>query len=123
MSFLFKSSKKQQGSALPAATRNIKSSDGPGSTPVSNIPPAPGHARDGSSGSPRDKSQHTPTPGTSVNSLNSLGEKLQDSPQWSSEKPSKTPSPEQKALRDRADSDLQVSRRIPNGHLCCARAR
>ncbi|CAD0099223.1 unnamed protein product [Aureobasidium mustum] len=105
MSFLFKSSKKQQGSALPAATRNIKSSDGPG--PPSNIPSASGHARDGSNGSPREKSQQTPTPGTSVNSLNSLGEKLQDSPQWSSEKPSNTPSPEQKALRDRADSDLQ----------------
>lgn len=110
MSFLFKSSKKQQGSALPAATRNIKSSDGPG--PHSNIASALGHARDGSGGSPREKSQQTPTPGTSVNSLNSLGDKLQDSPQWSSDKPSNTPSPEQKALRERADSDLQVSRRI-----------
>ncbi|THX41371.1 hypothetical protein D6D10_02771 [Aureobasidium pullulans] len=112
MSFLFKSSKKQQGSALPAATRNIKSSDG--TSPQSNIPSAPGHARDGSGGSPREKSQQTPTPGTSVNSLNSLGEKLQDSPQWSSEKPSNTPSPEQKALRERGDSDLQHSRMRPH---------
>ncbi|KAI5243334.1 hypothetical protein E4T42_07364 [Aureobasidium subglaciale] len=112
MSFLFKSSKKQQASALPAASRNLKSSDGTASP--SNIPSGPGHARDGSGGSPREKSQQTPTPGTSVNSLTSLGEKLQDSPQWSSEKPSITPSPEQKALRDRADSDLQHSRMRPH---------
>lgn len=111
MSFLFKSSKKQQASALPAATRTIRSSEGPGSSPSN--PHFLGHARDGSGGSPREKSQQTPTPGTSVNSVNSLAEKLQDSPQWSADKQSNTPSPEQKALRDRGDSDLQVSRRIP----------
>jgi hypothetical protein len=115
MSFLFKSSKKQQASALPAATRNVKSSDG--TTP----PSASGHARHGSAGSPREKTEQTPTPGTSVNSLNSLGDKLQDSASWSSDKPANnTPSPEQKAPREPADSDLQVRRCInpsPSTHL------
>lgn len=109
MSFLFKSSKKQQPppTALPTATRNIRSPDGP--NPASQIPTLNGSpaARDG-------RVQQTPTPGTSVSTINSLDEKtslrnLTDNAQRL-EKSTNTPSPEQKVMRTRADSDLNVSR-------------
>ncbi|KAL9065896.1 MAG: hypothetical protein Q9157_007323 [Trypethelium eluteriae] len=85
MAFLFKS-KKNQNPALPPATRNITSSDGPGSQiPVAN----------GFSGGDKSRMQYTPTPGSSVNnSLNSVGGNAN------------TPSPESKTLqRERADSE------------------
>ncbi|KAF2203139.1 cell polarity protein-like protein [Delitschia confertaspora ATCC 74209] len=95
MSFLFgKSKNKHQNSALPAATREITSSHGPGSQ----VPPA--NALGGREG---DKTRigpqtQTPTPGTSVNnSLSSL------------QNPRNAASPEPKPLRDRSDSDFQVS--------------
>lgn len=120
MSFLFKSSKKAQAQAqpppppsttLPPATRNIRSSDGP--TPGSQIPTLNG-ARDPR---PQQPQTQTPTPGTSVstiNTINSLDDKvpmrsIPDHVQRA-EKPNNTPSPEQKVMRERAESDLQVSR-------------
>lgn len=97
MSFLFgkknKQQQQQQGSALPPATREITSSHGPGSQ----IPTVNGvGGRDAEKGRAGPPGQ-TPTPGTSVNnSLSSLN-------------PVNTASPEPKALRERADSDFQVS--------------
>ncbi|KAI9708917.1 MAG: Negative regulator of mitotic exit [Bogoriella megaspora] len=85
MAFLFKS-KKHQNTGLPPASRNITSSDGPGSQiPVAN----------GFSGGEKSRGlQYTPTPGSSVNnSLNSVGGNAN------------TPSPDSKALRERADSE------------------
>lgn len=98
MSFLFgkknKQQQQQQGNALPPATRDITSSHGQGSQ----IPTANGSgAKDPEKGRGGPQTQ-TPTPGTSVNnSLNSL------------QTPGNTASPEPKTLRDRADSDHQVS--------------
>ena len=98
MSFLFgkknKQQQQQQSSALPPATRNISSSHGQGSQ----IPTANGAgARDPENDRSAPATQ-TVTPGTSVNnSLSSL------------QGPSNTASPEPKALRERSDSDFQVS--------------
>lgn len=94
MSFLFgKKSKQQPSGALPPATRDISSSSGPGQPP----PVANGaNVRDPEKG--RAGQSQTPTPGGSVNnSLSSL----------QASQLSMTP-PEPKALRDRADSNLQV---------------
>jgi hypothetical protein len=93
MSFLFGKKNKQQSSALPAATREITSSHGQG-------PPAPavngGGIRDVDKSRPGPQVQ-TPTPGGSVNnSLSSL------------QNPANATTPEPKALRDRADSNMQV---------------
>ncbi|GAB7356853.1 hypothetical protein MBLNU459_g7724t1, partial [Dothideomycetes sp. NU459] len=114
MSFLFKSSKKPQSAALPAATRNIKSSDGPAASPtpaVSQIP-APngiGPPRDGNGNG---KIQQLATPGSSVNTIDSLAEKtslrnVDDSGPRNTAMSPNTPSPEQKSMRDRADSESQ----------------
>lgn len=100
MSFLFKSKKQQQpASALPAATRNITSSDGP---PASSIPTANGtraapapREPEPARNSPQAK---TPTPTASVNnSLSSL------------HAVDNTASPEPTKLRERSDSQLQVT--------------
>ncbi|EOD44010.1 Kelch repeat type 1 [Neofusicoccum parvum] len=100
MSFLFKSKKQQQpASALPAASRNITSSDGP---PASSIPTANG-MRTGPA--PREVEQarnspqaQTPTPTASVNnSLSSL------------QQHDNTASPEPTKNRERSDSQLQVT--------------
>lgn len=101
MSFLFKSKKQQQpASALPAASRNITSSDGP---PASSIPTANG-MRTGPA--PREVEQarnspqaQTPTPTASVNnSLSSL------------QQHDNTASPEPTKNRERSDSQLQNAR-------------
>ncbi|ORY09193.1 hypothetical protein BCR34DRAFT_375419 [Clohesyomyces aquaticus] len=99
MSFLFGKKNKQQNNALPAATRDITSSHGPGSQ----IPTVNGAgAREPEkprSGPPA----QTPTPGASVNnSLSSL------------QNPATTASPEPKTLRDRSDSDYQNPRGARN---------
>ncbi|KAK7515561.1 cell polarity protein-like protein [Phyllosticta citriasiana] len=99
MSFLFKS-KKQQPSALPAASRSITSSDGP---PSSSSPAANGNKPPRDDGSPKTgSSSQTPTPGTSVNnSLSSLGGATD------------TQSPEPKSTpRERSDSELQNGRPV-----------
>ena len=109
MSFFFKSSKSKQpsSSALPQASRNIRSSDGPGSnipTPNGAPPLAPGQ---------RPKS---PPLGASANgSINSaLMEKTPNrsldggDPNYEKVAISMSPSPEQKNLRERADSDNRV---------------
>ncbi|KAK8176536.1 hypothetical protein BC567DRAFT_288578 [Phyllosticta citribraziliensis] len=99
MSFLFKS-KKQQPSALPAASRPITSSDGP---PSSSSPAANGSKPPRDDGSPKTgSSSQTPTPGTSVNnSLSSLGGATD------------TQSPEPKSTpRERSDSELQNGRPV-----------
>ncbi|KAK8202245.1 Negative regulator of mitotic exit [Zalaria obscura] len=112
MSFLFKSSKKQQANALPAVTRNIRSADGPGSG--SQIPTLNGVVSPTRDGRPT----HSPVAGSSVNnSLNSLGEKvsmrsLEDNGQWAAEKASATPSPEQKSLRNRSESEPRDNRMV-----------
>ncbi|GAB7339746.1 hypothetical protein MBLNU457_6309t1 [Dothideomycetes sp. NU457] len=109
MSFFFKSSKNKQQqppSALPQATRNLKSSEGPGSAPTNTTVPALNgvSARDGT----RPKS---PPNGVSANgSINStLMEKAPsrstDDGDASYEKIAVSPSPEQKSMRDRSDSD------------------
>lgn len=128
MSFLFKSSKKQQQpqATVPAATRNVRSSDG--ATPGSQIPTLNGQlggqagqqsvqeaAQPPAQQPVRElRSQQTPTPGTSVSTINSLDEKhslrnLTDGPQRL-DMSNNTPSPEQKTMRERADSDVNVSR-------------
>ncbi|KAK5145141.1 hypothetical protein LTR04_001371, partial [Oleoguttula sp. CCFEE 6159] len=110
MSFLFGKSKKHERAALPPATRNITSSDGPSSQgPTQNGLPG---SRDGDK--PRTH-QQTPTPGTSVNnSSNSLG--------GMTDKPLNAPSQEQKTLRDWPDqephsktsnTDLRQNARLP----------
>ncbi|KAI9656282.1 MAG: Negative regulator of mitotic exit [Bathelium mastoideum] len=100
MAFLFKS-KKNQSTGLPPATRNITSSDGPGSQ----IPVANGFA----AGDRGRSVQNTPTPGNSVNnSLNSIASNTN------------TPSPESKTLqRERADSEPHPANRgiIPQQRL------
>ncbi|KAK8155248.1 hypothetical protein BKA80DRAFT_209100 [Phyllosticta citrichinensis] len=99
MSFLFKS-KKQQPSALPAASQAITSSDGP---PSSSSPAANGSKPPRDDGSPKTgSSSQTPTPGTSVNnSLSSLGGATD------------TQSPEPKSTpRERSDSELQNGRPV-----------
>ncbi|KAL1644197.1 Negative regulator of mitotic exit [Diplodia intermedia] len=103
MAFLFKSKKQQQppASALPAASRNITSSDGP--PPASSIPTANG-ARAGPP--PREVEQarnspqaQTPTPTASVNnSVSSL------------QGTEHTASPEPTKLRERSNSQLQNGR-------------
>lgn len=109
MSFFFKSSKNKQQpppSALPQATRNLKSSEGPGSAPSNTTVPALNgvSARDGS----RPKS---PPNGVSANG--SINSTLMEKPpnrnvedgDASYEKIAVSPSPEQKSMRDRSDSD------------------
>lgn len=97
MSFLFgKKSKEQKSTALPAATRDISSSHGQGSQ----IPTANGAGgRDPEKGRPGPPGQTASgTPSASVNnSLSSL------------QAVGNTASPEPKALRERSDSDFQVS--------------
>ncbi|KAH7126888.1 hypothetical protein B0J11DRAFT_526702 [Dendryphion nanum] len=97
MSFLFgKKNKQQQGNALPPATRDISSSQGP----ASQIPAANGTPKQEPKKSHDGTPSQTPTPGTSVNnSLSSL------------QNPVTTASPEPKTLRDRADSDNQNNQR------------
>ncbi|KAF9632539.1 Kelch repeat type 1 [Lasiodiplodia theobromae] len=101
MAFLFKSKKQQQpATALPAATRNITSSDGP---PASSIPTANG-SRSGPP--PREVEQarnspqaQTPTPTASVNnSVSSLPGT------------DNTASPEPTKMRERSNSQLQNGR-------------
>jgi hypothetical protein len=97
MSFLFgKKNKQQQGSALPQASRELSSSHGPASQPpLANGGPGR-EPEKGRAGPPGQAS----TPGTSVNnslsSLNALN----------------TASPEPKGLRERSDSDYQVSSHV-----------
>jgi hypothetical protein len=99
MSFLFGKKNKQQANALPAATREITSSHGPGqATP----PVAPNVAPNGAPVREVEKiragpQMQTPTPERSVN--NSLSS-LQNQPTGNA--------PEPKALRDRADPNSQV---------------
>jgi len=108
MSFFFKSSKSKQpqppGTALPQASRSIKSSEGPGSSiPTPNGAPT-------IAASQRSKS---PPLGTSANgSINSaLMEKAPNrsldgsDPNYEKVAISMTPSPEHKALRERSDSE------------------
>jgi hypothetical protein len=92
MSFLFGKSKKSQNTGLPAATRNITSSHGQGSSiPVAN----------GSFNGADEKARgqvNTPTPGGSANnSLNSLQGGIGGA------------APEPKTLRERSASDVYVS--------------
>jgi len=94
MSFLFgKSKNKHQNNALPAATREISSSHGPGSQ----IPAANGPVGN----SEKTPLAKTPTPSGSVNnSISSLPNAIN------------TASPEPKGLRERSDSEFQVSRHV-----------
>lgn len=94
MSFLFgKKSKQQANNALPPATRDITSSGGQGQPP----PPVNGSGSreiEKTRGGPQSQ---TPTPGGSVNnSLNSL------------QNVGNAPTPEPKALREKADTSIQV---------------
>lgn len=90
MAFLFKSKKnqQQQGTALPPATRNVHTSEG---APSASPPALNGSLKD------RDGLSQTPTPSSSYN--NSL----------SSINPN---SPDQQRLRQRAESESQVSQCI-----------
>lgn len=86
MSFLFGKKSKAQPSALPAASREISSSHGqPQQAPVLN-------------GAPIRDAEKTSSQGSASvnNSLNSL------------QNPGNAPTPEPKALRERADSSAQV---------------
>jgi hypothetical protein len=91
MSFLFGKKNKQPANALPAATRDITSSNGQA------LPPAlaGGAVREVEKNRPGPQAQ-TSTPGGSVNnSFSSLNAGV-------------IPAPEPKALRERADSNTQV---------------
>ena len=97
MSFLFGKKSKQQGNALPSATRESTSSHGPGSQPAPlNGPP---REKDAARPGPQPQS-NTSTPSGSVNnSLSSLqGREGQGVV------------PEPKALRERGGSNEQVRR-------------
>ncbi|KAL4808880.1 hypothetical protein BDV18DRAFT_133384 [Aspergillus unguis] len=86
MAFLFKSKKNQQASGLPAATRNVHTSEG--------TPAGSGAALNGSKDGVG--TSQTPTPsGSYNNSLNSV---------------SSTNSPEQQRVRQRAESESQTQR-------------
>ncbi|KAF7589792.1 Negative regulator of mitotic exit [Aspergillus hancockii] len=90
MAFLFKSKKNQQNSTIPAATRNVHTSEG-APTNVSAVPNG-AKERDGSV-------SHTPTPSSSYNnSLNSVNS---------------INSPDQQRLRQRAESESQIQRPSP----------
>ncbi|KAF2146360.1 uncharacterized protein K452DRAFT_109559 [Aplosporella prunicola CBS 121167] len=110
MSFLFKS-KKQQASALPAATRDTTTSPqaqppAPSSAiPTANAPRTAHHSQGSGSvathhsqGSTSAAAAHTPTPVSSVN--NSVG---------SLPPAAATASPKQEVHRDRANSESQAS--------------
>ncbi|KAJ5103781.1 hypothetical protein N7532_004310 [Penicillium argentinense] len=89
MAFLFKSKKNQQGTALPAATRNVHTSEGTPSTgtpPLSNGSKVEGNAF-----------AQTPTPSSSYN--NSLN---------SATGPTSPTSPDPVRMRQRAESESQV---------------
>lgn len=88
MAFLFKSKKNQPGTALPPATRNVHTSEG---APSSGSPPiANGVKTEGNAFS------QTPTPSSSYNnSLNSAASPT---------------SPDAVKMRQRAESESQVSR-------------
>ena len=97
MSFLFGKKSKQQSNALPAATREIKSSHGPnGPQPASlNGPP---REKDGPRPGPQPQT-NTSTPNGSVNnSLSSL----------QGREAAQAVAPEPKALRERGGSNEQV---------------
>jgi hypothetical protein len=105
MSFLFgKKSKQQANNALPPATREITSSGGPGQPP-----PAVNGSGSREIERTRGGSQsQTPTPGGSINnSLSSL----------QNQTPGNAPTPEPKALREKADTNIQV--RCMTSPLCC----
>lgn len=119
MSFLFKSSKKQAAppgptSAVPPGARNLRSPDGP--APGSQIPTLNGQqaaiAKEGRAG------HQTSTPGTSVSTINTMGSSFEEKPPLRTltegpqriEKANNTPSPEQKVMRERSESDANVSR-------------
>lgn len=132
MSFLFKSSKKQAAppgpSAVPPGARNLKSPDG--STPGSQIPTLNGQqaaiAKEGRA------NHQTSTPGTSVSTINTMGSSFEEKPplRTLTEGPQRiekanannTPSPEQKVMRERSESDANPVRmamgppRPPPGH-------
>ncbi|KAF2738450.1 hypothetical protein EJ04DRAFT_587071 [Polyplosphaeria fusca] len=97
MSFLFGKKNKQQATGLPPATRNISSSHGPGSQiPTANGTPG----ADAEKGRGALQPTAASTPGASVNnSLSSL---------------QNAGNPEQKALRERSDSDFQNPRNARN---------
>jgi hypothetical protein len=96
MSFLFGKKNKQPANALPAATRDITSSHGPGqATPPVAPNGAPVREVEKTRAGPQ---MQTPTPERSVN--NSLSS-LQNQPLANA--------PEPKALRDRADPNSQVN--------------
>ncbi|KAF2007519.1 hypothetical protein P154DRAFT_120301 [Amniculicola lignicola CBS 123094] len=104
MSFLFGKKNKQQSNALPAATRDIGSSHGPGSQiPTTNGAGGrdPEKARDRAQG-------QTPTPGGSVN--NSISSLTNTGPGAIG---ASAPSGDAKAPRDRPDADFQRSARNP----------
>lgn len=94
MAFLFKSKKNQQGAGLPPATRNIHTSEG---APQATAPGAPNAPKD------REGSNQTPTPSSSYNnSLNSVNS---------------TNSPDHQRVRQRAESESQVSNTRPMVYL------
>jgi hypothetical protein len=95
MSFLFGKKNKQQTNALPAATREITSSHGPGQ-PTPPAAPNGGPIRDVEKSRPGPQMQ-TATPERSVNnSFSSLNQAAVNAP-------------EPKALRERADPNNQVN--------------
>ncbi len=108
MSFLFGKKSKQQSNALPPATREITSSHGPGQPP----PAVNGNASreiEKTRGAPQSQ---TPTPGGSVNnSLSSL------------QNPATVPTPEPKALREKADTTIQVRCMTSPACRACADCR
>ncbi|PNS19570.1 hypothetical protein CAC42_7414 [Sphaceloma murrayae] len=120
MSFFFKSSKKAPtASALPQATRNIKSSDG-GPAPASSfstlnadVPRSTFNVRPRSptsSGGP--VQQQNGSIGNHVNDKSSYEKptsRMQEEKPGGYDKPTKTPSPEHKQTRDRADSEPRAT--------------
>lgn len=105
MAFLFKSKKNQQGTALPPATRNVHTSEG---APSSGTPPPP--LSNGSKVEGNAFAQ-TPTPSSSYN--NSLNSAMSPT------------SPDNARLRQRAESESQVSpQRISmGGKQCCKKSQ
>jgi len=105
MSFLFGKKSKQQSNTLPPATREITSSHGPGQPPPAVNGTGSRELEKPRGGPP----SQTPTPGTSVNnSLSSL------------QNPANAPTPEPKALREKADTNIQVRAIATSSCRACA---
>lgn len=105
MSFLFKSKKQQAGSALPPATRNLRSADGPESQAPS---------LNGAVAAKVASPTTTPSINGSLNSLNGNVMPVKTSDErppggWPSEQERDIPSPEQKALRGMSNGEQMVS--------------